>query len=563
MQQICANAWCKQIFEITDEDLAFYDKVSPVFGDKKEQIPPPTLCPQCRSQRRMAFRNERNLYSRKCGLSQEGMVSIYSLDKPFPVYGSDAWYGDGWDPLSFGREIQWDQPFFVQYQALQRVVPRLGLIGVLNENCSFANHLWHSRNVYLSFDMGFCEDVLYSYATYHSQNLIDCAFSRNCELSSNLLDCTKCYQSSHLQDCEGCQDVHFSFDCHQCNNIAFCWNLRGKKNHVFNKPVSAEEFQAVLQDIRSGSFVMLQKHLQAYTGDVLQKAIRKAHHNLHCEDCRGDYLLHSRRIRYCFDCETSDDLAYCNRMDEKIVSSMDLDNASAAELAYEGTSIAGHRISFCNASYDISNSNLLYCDTLIACTDCFGCIGLKRKQHCILNKQYTKEEYEALVPKIIEHMQQTKEWGEFFPVEFSPLAYNETVAQEYFPLTKEEVLQRGWKWRDQKDEISKVEKVIPAAKLPDSIEDIPDDILNWAIECEATKRPFRIVKQELDFYRKMRLPIPHFHPDERHRRRMALRNPRRLWKRPCGKCGKEMETTYGRERTETVYCEACYLKEVY
>ena len=109
----------------------------------------------------------------------------------------------------------------------------------------------------------------------------------------------------------------------------------------------------------------------------------------------------------------------------------------------------------------------------------------------------------------------------------------------------------------------KVDKVIPAEKLPDSIDDIPDDILNWAIKCEATGRPFRIIKQELEFYRKMKLPIPHFHPDERHRRRMALRNPRKLWRRPCGKCGKEMETTYAPERPEIVYCESCYLQEVY
>jgi len=99
--------------------------------------------------------------------------------------------------------------------------------------------------------------------------------------------------------------------------------------------------------------------------------------------------------------------------------------------------------------------------------------------------------------------------------------------------------------------------------LPDSIDDIPDDVVNWAIECEVTKRPFRIIKQELDFYRKMKLPIPHFHPDERHRRRMAIRNPRKLWKRECGKCGKEIQTSYSPERSEKVYCEECYLAEVY
>ncbi len=160
-------------------------------------------------------------------------------------------------------------------------------------------------------------------------------------------------------------------------------------------------------------------------------------------------------------------------------------------------------------------------------------------------------------------MRKAGEWGEFFPVAISPFTYNESVAQEYFPLTREEVEEHGWKWKEEKDEMPKVSKVIPAQKLPDSIEEVPDDILNWAIECEATKRPFKIIRQELDFYRKMRLPIPHFHPDERHRRRMALRNPRKLWKRSCAKCGKEIETTYAPERPEIVYCENCYLKEVY
>jgi hypothetical protein len=211
---------------------------------------------------------------------------------------------------------------------------------------------------------------------------------------------------------------------------------------------------------------------------------------------------------------------------------------------------------------------------------------MKRGEYCILNKQYTKEEYEKLVPKIIEHMRKTSyqspngsgtgqagEWGEFFPVELSPFAYSETIAQEYFPLSKEEILKRGWRWRDQTDEMPKVSKVIPAEKLPDAIDDIPDDILNWAIIPEggdpsagsgpSAKRPFKITKQELDFYRKMRLPIPHFHPDERHHRRMALRNLRKLWKRPCMKCGKTMETTYAPDRPEIVYCEECYLKEVY
>jgi len=59
-------------------------------------------------------------------------------------------------------------------------------------------------------------------------------------------------------------------------------------------------------------------------------------------------------------------------------------------------------------------------------------------------------------------------------------------AQDYYPLTKEEVLTKGWKWRDQTDEVPQVSKVIDASQLPDSIADIPDEVLDWAIRCEAT-----------------------------------------------------------------------------
>jgi len=72
----------------------------------------------------------------------------------------------------------------------------------------------------------------------------------------------------------------------------------------------------------------------------------------------------------------------------------------------------------------------------------FGCASIRDKQYCILNKQYTREEYEKLVPQIIEKMQADGERGEFLPERISPFGYNETVANEYFPLSKEEAIQK-------------------------------------------------------------------------------------------------------------------------
>ena len=53
MLKQCEN--CQKQFEITSEDLRFYDKVSPVFNGVKYQIPAPTLCPDCRPNRNITF----------------------------------------------------------------------------------------------------------------------------------------------------------------------------------------------------------------------------------------------------------------------------------------------------------------------------------------------------------------------------------------------------------------------------------------------------------------------------------------------------------------------------
>jgi CxxC-x17-CxxC domain-containing protein len=130
-------------------------------------------------------------------------------------------------------------------------------------------------------------------------------------------------------------------------------------------------------------------------------------------------------------------------------------------------------------------------------------------------------------------------------------------------LIKEKALKQNFNWSNYEPPFPKVDKIIPASKLPDNILDIPDDILNRAIECEVTKKPFKIIKQELEFYRKHNLPIPKRHPDQRHLDRMNLRNPRKLFDRKCDKCGKDIKTTYSPDRNEIVYCEECYNKEVY
>jgi hypothetical protein len=90
-----------------------------------------------------------------------------------------------------------------------------------------------------------------------------------------------------------------------------------------------------------------------------------------------------------------------------------------------------------------------------------------------------------------------------------------------------------------------------------------DSCLEWIIECEATKKPFKIIKPELAFYIDYHLAIPILCPNERHRLRTLLRNPRILHDRECAECGCHISTVYDKNRTEKVLCESCFQKKVF
>ncbi len=280
------------------------------------------------------------------------------------------------------------------------------------------------------------------------------------------------------------------------------------------------------------------------------------------ENVSGSCLDHCKNTLESFDCKNVEDSKYL----QSVVGAKDCMDYSYwgrdSELIYEthATGYNCRNILFCNECWE-NNTDLMYCDSCINSSHLFGCIGLRRKEYCIFNKQYTKDQYEQLVSKIIEHMRSTKEWGEFFPLSICHFGYNETVAQDYFPLAKEELLTRGWKW--QEEEKPEENYLGPNTAIPDDIHDVTDEITKQILRCEITGKPYKIIPQELLFYRNMGLPLPKKSPDQRHKERIARRNPRKLWNRNCQKCNKAIRTSFASDRPEIVYCEDCYLSSVY
>jgi len=565
---------CKAEFVIEDVDLAFYKKISPTFAGKAFEIPAPTLCPECREIRRQLIRNERSLYRRKSDKSGKEIISSFSSDKKdVTVYSSDEWWADDWDAVKYGREFDFSLPFFEQFYELYKDVPKLALSNTNNENTEFGNYIDGVKDCYMSFVCYFgSEKVLYSYVAYTDRNCMDLSFCEECENCYELTSSTKNYECSHCFNIHNSRNCQYSVDLIGCTDCLFCRNLRHKQYCIENKQYSKEEYFEKLKSYDFGSYYKVREYNKKFS-EIRQSSIVKFANMVNCEDCTGDDLVNSKNAVNCYGCNDVQDSKYTYRA-VHMKDCMDF-MGGGCERVYEGSN-TGYGVGFYFCEHTLTCNNIYYSRHCFNCNDCFGCVGLRQKQYCIFNKQYSsKEEYEKEVAKIIENMQKTGEWGEMFPINITIYAYNETIANDYFPKTREEAIAYGAKWQDNDYSLQHDGDFY---EPKDNIADYKNDeaerqkLLAGVLKCGVSGKPFKIMPQELAFYIEHNLPITRKHFNVRFKERFDMRNPRKLYKRQCmceetdhdhdGRCTNEFETTYAPDRPEKVYCENCYQKSI-
>ena len=572
MQRTCQNPWCGQKFTVSEDDLSFLEKLSPKIGDTVISLPPPTLCVDCRQQRRASYVNHISLYKRTCSFSGEPIVAIFPPESPYKVYKQDIWFGDSWDPLQYGRDFDFNRPFFPQFKELMDVCPWPALFTAYNldENCEYTNNAGKNKNCYMIFDSDENRYCYYSYSINGSINISGCYRVRKSELCIGCIDCLNCYASAYLQDSENCSDSMFLKNCVGCRHCLMSSNLRNKEYMIENKQATREEFDRIRDLMTSASRLSsAQARFQKLKLEYPQKYV----HGVQNENVVGDYVTQSKDSYYCFDCSELWDCRYCFQAFMPLKTCMDTQECGEGERLYE-CSVCGYGANeLIGTAYVLSNaSSQFYSMHCRSSQNMLGCHGVRNKKYCVFNQQYSKEDYEKLAAKIISHMQKTGEWGEFFPIEMSYASYNETIAHDYYHLSREEALKRGYKWHDEDPK----ETLKATAELPDEIGEVPDWIKKEILSCRDCGKNYKILPQELKLYRQLNLPlsVDCFFCSLKSVR--SLRNPRKMWERKCQKCGKAVQSTYSPERPavrgseepsgsrgEKIYCENCYLKEIY
>ena len=546
------------MFPISSTDEKFYADLN---------LPIPTHCPNCRTQRRMATRNEKHFYPDTCDKCQKKIISTYSEEKKQIVYCHDCWWSDKWQGLDYGKNFDFEKSFFSQFQELQKKIPRAHIlkVGGMIENSDYCNYVGDNKNCYLLYGSIHVEDCYYG-NPYYCKNCVDSLLIRDCELCYECITSEHLYQCQYCQDCFNSHDLLFCYDCKGCSDCFGCVGLRNKQNYIFNQAYSKDEYNLEKKRINLCDSRKQQRVLDHFQ-KIKQKVPRKYMLGIKNENISGNYINESKKCFDCFDIKRCENTNYSAQVID-LKDCLDNNYTEENELCvdYIG-SWKNYRCLYSNTIYhcrDIWYSELCY-----NCTDCFGCVGLRNKQFCIFNKQYTEAEYFKIKKDIISAMQKNNEFGDFFPISKSIFAYNETVANEYFFMPKEDVLAKGWAWKEKEDKDYQKQ----AYRVPPEIARVPETICREVLACHECGKNYKIIPQELAFYKQEKLAIPKQCPECRHLRRMAMRTPRDLWKRQCmctqpdhshqGQCQNIFNTAYSPDRKELVYCEDCYNKEIY
>lgn len=555
-QQCCSR--CQKDFSVTDRDQQFYQKVSPVFDKKTFQVPIPDLCPQCREQQRLLWRNERKLYNRKCDLTKIDIISVHAPEKPYPVYSHAAWWSDDWDSLSYGQDFDFTRPFFAQYQALINRVPRVALYNVDNQNSDYNQCTGWLKDCYMLGGANRNQDCYYGNYVNDCKDCVDNVMIKNCELCYECLECEQCYNCDFCKRSNNCQDSQFLVNCANVRNSFGCVNMVNKEWCLFNQQLTQEEYRQKLALFDLGKSDVLAK-VKALMLEHEQKFPVRYMTGTHNEQVTGNGAFHCKTSFNCFDASQLEDCSYSSWLH----ASKDCMDIYAwgmpAELSYYCLEIGS------GAYQNLFNATCYNCKSVsysFQCfnsSNCFGCTGMKSKKYCILNKQYTAEEYEKMVARIAEYMQKTGEWGKFFPIGISGFGYNETVAQELYPLTKEQALNLGALWREEMENKKTAIKISVPANIDDTTEMVTKDVYT----CEQCQKGYRIISQELKFYQTQHLALPSKCFTCRHQARVNLRNPHQLRVVNCGECQQQIETSFPSAIKQAILCEGCYQKKVY
>lgn len=532
-------------------------------------------------------------------MSGQDIISIFPDDTSFPVYQFQEYSSDSWNPFDYGVDIENDKTLFSQIQDFLRKTPKRGLniaAWATMENCDYCNYGFASKDCYMCQVPLMSELCYYSHSPFQSKYNFDCYLNEKCENAYESSYCIESYKIFYSDFVEGGSDCYFCYDIQGSQYCIWCVGISGKQYHIFNEEVTKREYEETLANILSS-----QKNLESFRKkyeNFKKNFPRKNLRNIWSENSYGNTIRYSKDMTACFGAIWLEKGYYST------IVWLESNNLVSCASGWSGSSYVYQTVWFSasnNSAFNCFGSGN-QCFYNYDCRDsehCMFSVGLINQKYCIFNKQYSEKEYFRIKETLIKKLEKEWIWGEFFQSELSLFPYNDSPANDYYPVEKivyldekknviktevwssngvgtvyilepenfisEAILDLQWKekikikWRTREVEYDIPDKadILKGENIPE-IQDVSDGIVDTVILCEVSGRPYRIISQELDFYKKYKLPLPRRHPEIRFQKRFQKSPKNTLYLRACVECKEEVLTAWDKW---DIVCEVCYLSK--
>ena len=465
--------------------------------------------------------------------------------------------GRGYDPdknfFDQIRELQLATPF-TAWRSIKIPVNSIALLSQGDENSYFVTAC-RSKN------------SMYGYSVLDMEDSAEVYESNNIHKSFSVLISDRIYNCRFVRQCFDCLNCDFIFDSRNCEDCFGAWNMRNKKYIWWGEQLSKEEWEKRRAEVDLGSRETLEKNRALFQEKLGNIAIWPENFNEQCEDSIGEGLRKCRDCKYIYAGFDSSNCYWgCVHLGRNEDNAFLGGAIGTTHCFYSHAPVESSNCKYVHSCYRCQN--LEYCMQCYNCENCFGCVGLNRKSFCIFNTQYTEEEYWKRLDEIKCRLLDRGEYGEFFPLKFSPNYFYASAALIYLlDEAKEKAL--GALHIDPEsygavgEEPEGVEKMT-TADIPDHIRDMDPSV--WAkrmVFDEKERRRFSFIAPEIRLYKQLNIAPSNIHPMTRLKNLVFEANSAIFVDATCNKCGKALtvskNATY---QNRKIYCREDYLKHL-
>lgn len=539
---------------MTDEEIGWY---------KAFNVPPSTVSPQTRWKYHGLWYVGYQYWYQAHPVTGKPIVCTVHPSTGIKVLPDVEWFQK--DFFDAGRDYDAAKSFFEQWRVLQLAVPMpasrnhvepvnsIAFVSQGDEDSYFVGASKTKRTLYAHA----ATDVEDSAEVYESSKLQNCY---------NVVDSSRLHLCLFARASYDCINSAFLFDCRNCEFCFGVTNKRNKKYVWFNEQLTKDEWEKRRAAVDLGSRNVVTEYLQKFNDLVKDQAIWPENFNDHAVESNGEYLFKTTRVKDSYLCgEGAVDQYSCNFS----IGNSEHDAFSGYAVNgsdfYYSASGGGRGQKFCFLT--IRSDNMEYCLLCYNSRDCFGCVGLQRKQFCIFNKQYTEEEYWKRVDELKCAMLERGEYGEFFPAGYSPSYWADSGAPSWFGATEADVRAMGSMMYEPEsngaigNDLVDPSRLKPSMDVPDHIDQLTDDWAGVPLLDAACGRRFSYIKPEVAFYRRLKIAPPINHFTSRIKALWKEANQGVFDRTTCSKCGKSLTVARNAAHpVRIIYCIDDYLK---